>query len=657
MTLAEVCHWQLRGAVLLAVAGVVLPWALRRWRIESPRGRFLAVVVVFLAALCPWSWRVEVPWYEAEMSATAGQTSAVRDSMSFEESLSSLGFSPVLSEERLKGLPAMARPELAERMVERPAAEAASAWDWQWLGMSLWLGSVLGALVLAAAQYVRVVVGCRPLRDDEGTLAAEWQELQRVWAVGRRLPLVATRRVGPLLGRLPRGFALLVPQPLWGELTAAERQVIMKHELAHYLRGDVWASALLRLLAWPFAYHPLAWRLVGLFDEAAEWACDQRAVQEGGRVEFARALTRVLAANIPETSLALGRCAQSHPLVLRVRRVLNPQSAEESRMRTMMMAGICLVAAAGSLIQVRLTAQDQAEATIERVKSQIADLAQRLTTVKERADAAKEATRQLEMRVQERLETLKTLGQDPAQWTADARARLESLKSGDEARQLQALDGVDKLGDEGLVLCAAALQLVDRESVRRRALSVVCAAGDAGLPVLVRGFPSLAAAERLFTVRELARHKEKVDVLVFARLARDESAEIRSVALEAGLTKGDPLVFLALAGEKNSDNAQSIFDAVEKLAADERQLILYAAAKSGGEEILPETVRRAAKLGPAGYPVIATVYQRKTPASRAEIVRVFRKSTVDVEKLAVALALRDEDATLREAAEKAQQEP
>lgn len=184
----------------------------------------------------------------------------------------------------------------------------------------------------------------------------------------------------------------------------------------------------------------------------------------------------------------------------------------------------------GSLVQVRLTAQEQREATIERVKAQIGVLEERLAATKSKADAAKDSGRQLEAKFKERLESLKALGKDPAQWTEDARRRLESLKAGDEAQQLQALAGVDKLGDEGVVLCAYAIQAVEREAVRLKAMSLVCALGDAGLPVLSKGFESLAAKERLFTAKELAKHKEKFAV---QEALKDEDSALRTAAEKA----------------------------------------------------------------------------------------------------------------------------
>lgn len=321
-------------------------------------------------------------------------------------------------------------------------------------------------------------------------------------------------------------------------------------------------------------------------------------------------------------------------------------------MKTTMFGAALALIAIVSLAQVRLIAQER-EATIERVKKEIAELREKLAETKAKAEAVKESGKQLQTRVMERGETLKTLAKDPTTWSETARRKFESLKSTEEATQLAALDGVDKLGDEGIVLCAYAILTVDREEVRRKAMTTLCALGEPGLPVLAKGFESLAAADRIHAAKELAKHKDKYELALFARMARDESPEIRAAAFEAGLAKGEPLVFLALAGDGNEDRAKELFEAAKKLEGENLRLFLFAVASKGPADLLAETVRRAAPLKEAAYPIIAEAFQRKSPEARAEIVRLYRKSNADIERFVVEEALRDQDETLRTAAENA----
>lgn len=326
-------------------------------------------------------------------------------------------------------------------------------------------------------------------------------------------------------------------------------------------------------------------------------------------------------------------------------------------MKRMLLASALIALALGSVVQVRLVAQDEREATIERVKKQIRELDERIAATQGAADELRESGKKLESRVKERLEELKRVAEDVGSWNADARQRLESMKSGEESAQLAALDGVEKFGDEGLVVLAHAILANDRNAVRRKALAIVCSLGDEGLPVLAKGIESLAAEERAFTVKEIVKHKDKFNVVVFSRLAGDESAEIRQSAIEAGLAKGKPLAFLATLKEGRPEVVRQLWNSDAAFNPEEKRLILFAVAKTGPTDLLPEAVQRAAKLGEEGYPIVAVVYQRQTPESRAEIVRTYRKSTKPVERYVVEEALKDSDAALREAAEKANAAP
>ena len=55
-----------------------------------------------------------------------------------------------------------------------------------------------------------------------------------------------TDQTGPMLCRIPDGYAVIVPEWLWRALDPSERQSILRHELAHYARGDLWKSLAIR---------------------------------------------------------------------------------------------------------------------------------------------------------------------------------------------------------------------------------------------------------------------------------------------------------------------------------------------------------------------------------------------------------------------------
>lgn len=325
-------------------------------------------------------------------------------------------------------------------------------------------------------------------------------------------------------------------------------------------------------------------------------------------------------------------------------------------MKTTMFAAALGMAAVVSLVQIRLAAQEKSEATLESVKEDVQRMEARLEDLKSSAQQAESSSKTLEAKVKEKLDAIKALGENPSQISADGLNRAELLKSGDEAKQLEALAGAEKLGDEGLLLCAHAAKEIDREAVRRKALTIIASLGNDGLAAVSIAHESLPPKDRLFLINELVKQKDKVDTMVFSRLAQDGEDENRIEALKTILSRPDPLVYLVLAVKENEEIGRTAFPLALNLKGEDLELFLFTFAAKGPEDLLPQIVKKAGELKDKGYPVIAAAYHRKTAESRAEIVRLFRKSTVPVEQRVVEEALKDEDADLRSAAEAAKNE-
>jgi beta-lactamase regulating signal transducer with metallopeptidase domain len=654
MILYDFLYWQLRGTIVIAVGYVLLAAGFRWLRIESPTVRLVAVSVVLLAALLPISLPVNVPWYPPVENADLAQVDA-NDASLFV--ISKVDIDQLTSTEQRHW-------RLADAANTTPASSAIKI-VWPHIGRPIRLLSLIAvtwivgiALIVLAGlwHYLAVVREARRPLAAKADWLRQWRELLSAHAIATPLPLIITRCAGPLLGLLPRGYCLLVPQTYWQTLAPRQRRTVLRHELAHYQRGDVPASCVLRLLALPFWYHPLAWRLVALFEEATEWACDRAASGESDGVTYAQALEQLLQTNYSTIPLALGRCAQAHPLVTRVRRVLNPIPPQESFMKTMLFAAALAVAALVSVVQIRLVAQDKGEVTLETVKADLQRMRSRLDDLKSAAEQADSNAKTLEANVKDKLDVLKALAEDPTRISADGLKRAELLRSDDETKQLEALAGAEKLGDEGLLLCAHAAKEIDRESVRQKAITIACSLGNDGLPVIAKAYESLPAKERLLVVTELAKQKERVDSIIFTRLAKDGEEENRVEALKVILSRSDPLIYLVLTIAKNEEIGRTAFPLALNLKGDDLELFLFAFASKGPEELLPQIVKKAGELKEKGYPAVAAAYQRKTADSRAEIVRLYRKSTVPIEQYVVDEALRDGDETLRLAAEAAKNE-
>ncbi len=146
-------------------------------------------------------------------------------------------------------------------------------------------------LVLGASRYFAFL---RLLRlTDPATV--EWQdelrEAQGAMGIKKPVELRVSQDAGPCLVRRLNGSCVVVPRGLWGDLDRSQRRAILRHELAHHVRGDLWKSIAMRLLSLPQWFNPAAWWAVRRFDECAEWACDELAAGDGeGATEYSKLL-------------------------------------------------------------------------------------------------------------------------------------------------------------------------------------------------------------------------------------------------------------------------------------------------------------------------------------------------------------------------------
>ena len=110
-------------------------------------------------------------------------------------------------------------------------------------------------------------------------------------------------------------------------MTPAGRLTLLRHELAHYQRGDHWKSVAVRLLALPHWFNPAAWWVVRRFDDCAEWACDERATHAdpNGAIDYVHALLQL---GDPGYRPPLySSAARGHGLSVRIRRLLRAVNA------------------------------------------------------------------------------------------------------------------------------------------------------------------------------------------------------------------------------------------------------------------------------------------------------------------------------------------
>lgn len=232
--------------------------------------------------------------------------------------------------------PTMASPVVATPIdVHRLPPKAPAAWLRPiHAAVGLWLTGVVALIVMAARRYAKIACA-GPLGQpvDQPEWADEWATARACSTVRGSAELRISEHLGPLVCWVPRVFLVLVPRTLWQRLTSSDRLAILRHELAHCERGDLWKNLAVRLLALPQWFNPLVWLALRRFEEAGEWACDEQVAQamDGASTDYASTLLRVAdyAAAVPCGAVA----ATGGELSRRVKRLLHLPSKEVREMR------------------------------------------------------------------------------------------------------------------------------------------------------------------------------------------------------------------------------------------------------------------------------------------------------------------------------------
>jgi beta-lactamase regulating signal transducer with metallopeptidase domain len=373
------------------VAAVVVWMLLRMARPSSPAIHRAAWCLVLAQG---WLWLrlpVAIPYYEvvAHPAASPDQRTAAAAADPTPPTTQATRSAAVPRKERAN----LARPIAPTPSLPKPPAKEQRpefSGSWRLLLAGTWLAGIValaGAGIVSYLRFLFCLSVAAPVEDD---WAREWADLLAQYRIRQAIPLQVTKNLGPLLCRVPRGHLLVVPEALWQRLAPAGRLSILRHELAHLQRGDLGKSMIVRLLALPHWFNPLAWLAVLRFDEAAEWACDE--VAKGADLEgcraYARALLQLDAACGPRPSYHAA--ASGLGLSVRVQRLLSPQVKEDSIMKKITILGTALALALLCLVRLDLVAKEPAEKdrAEKSVQKQPADAVPAGATSTEKADGS-----------------------------------------------------------------------------------------------------------------------------------------------------------------------------------------------------------------------------------------------------------------------------
>jgi len=195
---------------------------------------------------------------------------------------------------------------------------------------------------------------------DEPTWQAEWRSALAAAKLRDRqtVDLRVTASLGPLLHWAPWSYLILVPRPLWTALASPQRQAILRHELAHLRRRDLWKSLAIRVLALPQWFNPLVWIAIRRFDEAAEWACDDAAAAtDAGRLTFAASLLQ--SAEYAVAPYPASAPAARGVLTRRIHRLVSPRFKEESKMKLLIVPTLLAIVAIVQIVRIEQVIADE----------------------------------------------------------------------------------------------------------------------------------------------------------------------------------------------------------------------------------------------------------------------------------------------------------
>lgn len=202
----------------------------------------------------------------------------------------------------------------------------------------IWLGGAILIASIGIVRYARVLQRMPLGRTPPQVWMDEWDSITDEFRLSSKAEFRMTEATGPLCCYFPFFYLILAPAHLWTKLDRAQRKAILRHELAHVIRHDVWKALAIRLLALPQWFNPFAWLAVRSFDQAAEWACDDvvmESTSDHPEVSFPAALLCVAQSHYQ--TLPGSAAARGGALSIRIRRMIQTDITEDSILKKYML--------------------------------------------------------------------------------------------------------------------------------------------------------------------------------------------------------------------------------------------------------------------------------------------------------------------------------
>jgi beta-lactamase regulating signal transducer with metallopeptidase domain len=181
------------------------------------------------------------------------------------------------------------------------------------------------------------------------TLEASWQE--KVQWLGHQMGIRGSiQLLESVLVHAPLTVGwlkplILLPIGFVNQLSVAEVEAVLAHELAHIARRDWFFNLLQAFIETLFYYHPAVWWISQVIHRERENACDDAALAiTGNPIAFAKALVQVQELATPAPALAMALGGKRRTLLERVRRILNQAPQQQHQVMEKITATVILVA-------------------------------------------------------------------------------------------------------------------------------------------------------------------------------------------------------------------------------------------------------------------------------------------------------------------------
>ncbi len=259
----------LMASTVTAVVALAVVFALRR---RGAAVRYAILLVALLRFAVPTGWLLEGGARVAGLVPAEVRVAAM----------------PVVRE---LASPLMPRSEVGDGLVASGSVDGARSWSWKPVLLGVWAVGTALCLGLWGRRVLRRVPAVREATEEERSAFAEARRRLEVrGSVGLRV--VDAGCVPGALGWWRS--VVLLPEGLSEELSAAELDAVLAHELAHVRRRDNLWAAVARVVAGVFWFHPLVWWMERRMLAERETACDEMVLAAGADPEdYVRGISKV----------------------------------------------------------------------------------------------------------------------------------------------------------------------------------------------------------------------------------------------------------------------------------------------------------------------------------------------------------------------------